>query len=73
MSAPWVMPGGHLLHVMGDEDNWGCRRVGHERLQRRQESLPGAQIEPGGGLVEQQQLRCAHERARQKDLLALTF
>ncbi len=53
---------------MRDEDGGP---LGGELLQPREQLVLGLRIERGGGLVEHQDLRVAHEGARQGDLLPL--
>ena len=64
-------PGRDLLHVVGDQH--GRRRVGVHRQhrQRGHEVLAPAEVEAGGGLVEQQQLGVGHQRPGDLDPLAL--
>jgi hypothetical protein len=62
-----------LFDVMGDEYDGRGSRVGDQCGQSRDQALTGAEIEPGGGLVEEEHLRFGHEGAGQEDLLPLSF
>ena len=62
-----------LLDVVGDQH--GGRRVGvvGEHRQRGDQVLAAAEVEPGRGLVEQQQLGVGHQRAGDLHPLALAL
>ncbi|MPM43750.1 hypothetical protein SDC9_90427 [bioreactor metagenome] len=60
-----------LLHMVGHHDAGGCRRVGGEVAQQGHQLLPAAEVEPGGRLVEQEQLRVDHQATGDLDALAL--
>ncbi len=62
-----------LLDVVGDQD--GRRRVGveGEHGQGRDEVLTTAEVQPGGRLVEQQELGVGHQGTRDLDALALAL
>ena len=64
-------PARDLLGVMGDENERWSSRIGGEGRQTRQEALPRRQVEPGGGLVEEQQLGVGDQCPGKKHLLSL--
>ena len=64
-------PGRDLLDVVGDQDDGG-RVVSHGEIgQSGCQGLASAEVEPGGGLVEEQQGGVGHQRAGDLDALAL--
>ena len=66
-------PGGNLFAVVRDEhDRWASEVIG-EGSELNQQAFPSAQVQPGEGLVEQDELGIAHECPCQEDLLALTL
>src|SRR5690606_37995393 len=65
--------GRDLLDVVGDEDDDRGAAVPGELGERRHELLPAAEVEAGGGFVEEEQLRVGHERAGDLHPLALAL
>jgi len=65
--------GRNLLAVMGDQNDRRAARVGGHRGEADQEALPGTEIEPSEGFVEQEQFRVTHQRPGQEHLLAFAF
>src|SRR5512132_1331792 len=55
---------GNLLHVMGDKNHCGCVLILRELAERIDQGLPTGQIQAGGRLVKQQQLRIGHQGSR---------
>ena len=70
---PWVNPGGISSQWCVTRTIGGLAGIGGQSGEADQEPLPGAQVEPGERLVEQEQLRVAHERPGQQHLLALAL
>src|SRR5487761_1736502 len=64
---------GHLFHVMGDQPHHRRAGIAGQRGQPPQQVLPAAQVQPGGGLVEQQQLGIGHQRPGDLHPLALAL
>ena len=63
--------GRDLLDVVGDHDGHGRRRILREDGQGADELLASAEVQAGGGLVQQQQLGVGHERTGGQHALAL--
>jgi hypothetical protein len=63
----------HFLHVVGDEHHHRRLGVAGQRGEPAQQILAAAQVEPGGGLVEQQELGVGHQRPRDLHPLALAL
>jgi hypothetical protein len=63
--------GGDLLDVVRDDDRRREIPPGVESSQQGRELLPGAEIEAGGRLVEQQEFWIEHQRAGDLDALSL--
>ena len=72
-SRAWREAGRDLLHVVRDQHRRRRGRVHRQGRQGRDEVLAAAEVEPGGGLVEQQQLGVGHQRPRDLHPLALAF
>ena len=64
---------GHLLDVVRDQDDHRRLRVGGQRGDPPEQVLAAAQVQPGGRLVEQQQLGVGHQRPGDLDPLALAL
>ena len=60
-----------VVDVVGDDHEWRCRGVGCVVVEGVDELLATAEVEPGGGLVEQDDRRIVHQRAGQQHPLAL--
>ena len=65
--------GRDLLDVVGHQHGRGAVGVHREHRQRRHQVLATAEVEAGGGLVEQQQLRVRHQGAGHLHPLPLTL
>ena len=65
--------GRDLLDVVGDEDQRRRLHVGGELAEAAHEVLAASEVEAGGRLVEQHELRVGHERPGDLDPLALTL
>ena len=72
-SSAWVKPGGISSTWWETRTIAGRGGVGGQRRQRGDEVLAPAEVEPGGGLVEEQQLGVDHQRPRDLDPLALAL
>ena len=64
---------GDVLDVMDDRHRRQLRLVGRQSLERADDGLAARQVEAGGGLVEQQEGRLVHERARDQHAAALAL
>ena len=62
-----------LLDVVGDQHHHRRARITDQPGDPAQQVLPAAQVQPGRGLVEQQQLRVRHQGPGDLDPLALAF
>ena len=64
---------GDLLEVVGDEEHRGRARGRDDLGEGREELLAAGDVEAGGGLVKDEELRVRHEGAGDLDALALTL
>ena len=62
---------GHFLDVVGHHHHRGRQRVTGQHGHPLQQVLPAAEVQPGGGLVQQKQLGVGHQRPRDLHALAL--
>ena len=69
----WEKPVRDLLDVVGDQHQRRSVGVGGQVGQPRHQLLAAAEVEPGGGFVEQQQFGVGHHRPRDQHPLALAF
>ena len=65
--------GGDLLDVVRDHDHGGGDRVAGEPAEAAYQVLAAAEVEAGGGLVEEQQLGVGHQGAGDQGALALAL
>ena len=72
-SRQWLKALRDLLDVMGDQHDRGRVGVGGQVGQPGHQLLAAAEVESGGGFVEQQQLGVGHHRPRDQHPLALAF
>src|SRR3569833_1073073 len=63
----------HLFDVVRDQRHRRCEAVDGQARQSRHEILAAAEVEAGGGLVQQEQLRVGHEGAGERHARALAF
>ena len=73
MSSTSVKSGGHLLDVVGHQDQRRGGEVGGELAEAAHEVLAPAEVEAGGRLVEQHQLGVGHQRPGDLHALALAL
>ena len=72
-SSAWVKPGGISSTWWVTSTSAGASGSCASSASRPHQVLPPAQVEPGGGLVEQQQLRVGHQRPGDLHPLALAL
>ena len=70
-ASAWGAAGRDLFEVVGDDHHWWRAGVGEQRREVAEHLLAGADVESGGGLVEEQELGLAHQGAGQERALGL--